>query len=65
MLLDTTAERIVFRSRASSEGIVLAADEGDLDELIDSFAAEANHEHDRRRRKRLDHAFEVLSQVLE
>jgi len=65
LLLDTTAERIVFRSRASSEGIVLAADEDDLDELIDSVAAEANHEHDRRRRKRLDHAFEVLSQVLE
>jgi len=30
-----------------------------------SIAAEANHEHDRRRRKRLDHAVEVLSQVLE
>lgn len=65
MLLDTTAERIVFRSRTSSEGIVLAAAEDDLDELIDSVAAEANHELDPRRRKRLDHAFEVLRQVLE
>ena len=65
MLLDTPAERIVFCARVSSEGVILAADEADLDELIDSVAAEANHEHDRRRRKRLDHAFEVLSQVLE
>jgi len=65
LLLDTTAERIVFRAQRLERGIVLAADKNDLDDLIDSVAAEANHEHDRRRRKRLDHAFEVLSQVLE
>lgn len=65
LLLDTNAERIVFRTQASGEGLVLAADEDDLDELIDSVAAEANHEHDRRRRKRLDQAFEVLSPGLE
>jgi len=55
----------VDRKAATSEGIFLAADEHDLDELIGCVAAEANHEHDPRRRKRLDHAFEVLSEVLE
>ena len=65
LLLDTTAERIVFQARASAEGIVLAADEVDLDELTDHLAAESNHEEDRRRRKRLDRAFEVLNKQLE
>ena len=65
MLLDPVAERIVFRARATSEGVVLAADEDDLDELTDCVAAEANHEHDRRRQKRLDQAFAVLNQHLE
>ena len=65
LLLDTTSERIVFQARASTEGIVLAADEDDLDELTNPVAAESNHEHDRRRRKRLDQAFEVLNQQLE
>jgi len=65
LLLDTTAERIVFQARASAEGIVLAADEDDLDELTEHLAAESNHEHDWRRQKRLDRAFEVLNQQLE
>ncbi len=65
LLFDTTSERIVFQARASTEGIVLAADEDDLDELTNHLAAESNHEHDRRRRKRLDQAFEVLNQQLE
>lgn len=56
LLLDTTAERIVFRARASAEGIVLDADEDDLDELTEHLAAESNLEHDRRRQKRLDRA---------
>jgi len=65
LLLDITAERIVFQARASTEGIVLTADEVDLDELTDHLAAESNHEHDRRRQKRLDRAFEVLNKRLE
>jgi hypothetical protein len=32
--------------------------------LIGYVAAEANHEEDRRRRKRLDAAFDVLSEAL-
>ncbi len=65
LLLDTTTERIVFQARASTEGIVLVTDGDDLDELTGYIAAEANHEHDRRRQKRLDRAFEVLNQKLQ
>ncbi len=64
MLVDTTAERLVFRARISDEGIILAGDEDDLDELIGYVAAEANHEEDRRRQKRLDAAFGVLNDAL-
>ena len=62
LLLDPTAERIVLQARATEEGIVLTADE---DELANHVAAESNHEHDRRRQKRLDRAFEVLNLQLE
>ena len=59
-LVDTAGERLVFRARLTDEGVVLAGDEDDLDELLGHIAAEANHETDRRRQKRLDQAFEVL-----
>jgi hypothetical protein len=59
-LLDTDCERLVFRIRAHQDGAVLAATDDDLDELIESVAAEANHEHSRRRQQRLDAAFDVL-----
>jgi hypothetical protein len=61
--LDSDTERFVFRSRASDDGIVLLGDDDDLDELIGYVAAEANHEDDRRRQRRLDHAFETLSRA--
>ena len=60
-LLDTGCERLVFRMRAGDEGAVLAATDDDLDELIEFAAAEANHEPSRRRRQRLDAAFDALS----
>ena len=63
-LLDSTSERIVFRARATERGIVLAADEDDLDELAGFIAAEANHEPDRRRQKRLDTAFAVVNNAI-
>lgn len=63
-LLDSDCERLVFQARISSEGIVLPADEEDLDELIGFVAAEANHETSRRRQKRLDVAFAMLSEAL-
>jgi len=64
-LLDRDCKRLVISARASSEGIVLAANDDDLEELIGYVAAEVNHEADRRRQKRLDIAFAVLSDALQ
>lgn len=63
-LLDTDCERLVFRARATSEGIVLDTNAEDLDELIGYVAANANHEENRRRQKRMDIAFDVLNDAL-
>jgi hypothetical protein len=60
-LLDPDCERLVFGIRAHNDGAVLAATDGDLDELIGFVAAEANHEPNRRRQRRLDAAFEALN----
>ena len=60
---DTDCERIVFAIRAHNDGAVLAATDNDLDELIGSVAAEANHEPSRRRQQRLDAAFHALHAV--
>jgi hypothetical protein len=65
LLIDSTSERLVFRARPSEHGIILGGNEHDLDELIGYVAAEANHEHDRRRQKRLDAAFEMLNDTLD
>ena len=56
--LRTTA---VFAIRAHNDGAILAATDDDLDELIGSVAAEANHEPNRRRQQRLDAAFDALN----
>lgn len=63
-LLDTDCERLVFGMRSVPQGIVLTASADDLEELIGFVAAEANHEANRRRQKRLDEAFAVLSDIL-
>jgi hypothetical protein len=60
-LLDADCQRLVFRIRAHHNGAVLAATDDDLDELIGSVAAEANHEPNRRRQQRLDAAFDALN----
>jgi hypothetical protein len=60
-LLDPHCERLVFGIRAHNDGAVLAATDDDLDELIGFVAAEANHEPNRRRQRRLDAAFEALN----
>ncbi|MDQ3681435.1 MAG: hypothetical protein M3378_13045 [Actinomycetota bacterium] len=67
LLVDTTGERLVFRARLADdgEGVVLAAGDDDLEELLGYVAAEANHEKDRRRQKRLDQAFQALSDVVD
>jgi hypothetical protein len=64
-LLDTETERLVFRARSETDGIVLEGPEEIFDELVDSLAAEANHEQDRRRQKRLDAAFNFFLEHLD
>ena len=64
-LLDSDTERLVFRAEANKDGIVLVGDDDDLDELMGYVAAEANHEENRRRQRRLDDAFQVLTQAIE
>jgi hypothetical protein len=61
LLLDTDDERLVFAATATEGGALLGADDDDLDELVGFVAAEANHETNRRRQKRLDDAFAALS----
>lgn len=63
-LLDTNCERLVFQMRGSTEAVTLTASADELDELIGFVAAEANHEANRRRQKRLDEVFAVLSDAL-
>jgi hypothetical protein len=60
-LLDTDCERLVFGIRAHNDGAILAATDDDLDELIGFVAAEANHESNRCRQRRLDAAFDALN----
>jgi hypothetical protein len=62
IFLNPDGERLVYGMRAHPKGgAVLLATADDLDELIGSVAAEANHEPNRRRQHRLDAAFDALS----
>lgn len=62
LLLDPDCERLVFSMRAyRNGGAVLHASNDDLEELIEFVAAEANHESNRRRQRRLDVAFDALN----
>lgn len=58
--LDIECERLVFGAKADSRGVVLTCDAQSLEELMGCVAAEANHEQDHRRQKRLDDAFGAL-----
>lgn len=60
-LLDPDCERLVFGMRAHPSGAALLATDDELDELIGFVAAEANHEPNRRRQRRLDAVFTVLT----
>jgi hypothetical protein len=64
LLVDPAGERLVFRASLTEEGIMVAGNDDDLEELLGSVAAEANHEEDRRRQKRLDRAFELLNAAI-
>lgn len=61
MLVDAACERLIFSSSVVDSRIVLTGHIDDLDELTGYVAAEANHEPDRRRQKRLDVAFDALT----
>ncbi len=65
MFLDMECERLVFQMRSSSDGIVLTAGAEGLDYLLGFVAANANHETARRRQRRLQAAFEVLTDALQ
>ena len=58
--LDRNCDRVVYGARFDRGDAVLAVTRQELEELIGSVAAEANHEPDRRRRRRLDAAFDTL-----
>lgn len=65
LLLDPDSERVVFSARGTHDGALLAGDEAALEELAGFVAAEANHEHNRRRQRRLDEAFDALNTAAE
>jgi hypothetical protein len=60
-LLDLDCERLVYRIRVHGDQAIMAATDDDLEELIGFVAAEANHEPNRRRQRRLDASFDALS----
>jgi hypothetical protein len=64
MLLDPDCERVVFQTQAGERGLVLAATEEELDDLAGFVAAEANHDPNPRHQKRLDAAFNLLTDAL-
>ncbi len=61
LFLNPECERLVFGMRTHHNGAVLRATEDDLEQLIGAAAAEANHEPNRRRQRRLDAAFDALT----
>ena len=60
-LLDIDCERLVYRIRVDGDQAVMGATDDDLEELVGYVAAEANHEPNRRRQRRLDAALDALS----
>jgi hypothetical protein len=59
-VVDLECERVIFGASADDAGIWLTITEEDLEELMGTVAAEANHEPDRRRQRRLDTAFSAI-----
>ncbi len=64
-VLDLACERAVFAARVESGRIFLKLNDEELKELAEHLAAEANHEPNRRRQKRLDAAFMLLTAAQE
>lgn len=59
--LDSDCHRAVFAVQAQGNALHLALNDTELDELLDSLAAEGNHEPNRRRRRQLDTAYDHLT----
>jgi hypothetical protein len=59
--LDHDCHRAVFAIHAHGNDLHLTVTDTELDELIDSLAAEANHEPNRRRQRQLDTAYDHLT----
>jgi hypothetical protein len=65
LTVDADTERMIFRAETADAGIALDGGREDFDMLLDAVAAEANHADDRRRRQRLDAAYDVMSRAVE
>ena len=63
-VLDLVAARVVFRARATVDGVVLIGSADELEALAEHVAAEANHEPNRRRQRVLDAALDRLESAL-
>jgi hypothetical protein len=63
MTFDGDVERIVRTARVDGDAVVLKADAGDLDLLIDALAAESNHESNARRRRALDEITQIVERA--
>ncbi|MGE0220378.1 hypothetical protein [Mycolicibacterium sp.] len=59
--LDNDCQRAVFAIRALNNELHLAMTDTELDELINTLAAESNHEPHRRRQRQLDTAYDALT----
>lgn len=64
LLLDADCERVAYGARTVDGQIVLTATQEQLDELLGYLAAEANHETNPRRRKRVNTAYDQLSDTV-
>lgn len=58
--LDVRAERLVYRARPLGDAVLVEGGDEELGQLLEHVAAEATHEENRRRRKRLDALYEEL-----
>lgn len=59
--LDNDCQRAVFAICQHNNTLHLALTDTELDELIDTLAAESNHEPHRRRQRQLDAAYDTLT----
>ena len=64
-LVDPDSERIIWSAASNGDTVLLCADSDQLDDLAASLAAEANHEPNRKRQRRLDDAFDTLNAALD